>query len=478
MSNPTSPDNSSEISSMDIVHQEFDLTQEPDVFADARLSAIFANNIVLMEDRIDLSKSEVEPKFFVEKLTKSFTNVSERFSQSNIQRDFFEEEAKKKTKITSISNQFSIEKKIPVVQQIAQHLTKGEKIVSVLGRQMAVPSVKTDALPSILSSLKTYNSMLLDNLEVLNTPGEPRINRDASQCNLDSTARKYSTKLTNNREREEVYRQLIVATMLEDILHRQETVFLQFLQRTALIDEKSSTGAFVRVDDHTINFIDRSNSMISDSAVCPTVNINYNLSLSQMRYLATYIFSGDPVVRTEAKIHVLSSVSPDIRHDVALHPGKVLLTSFGEHYLTRTEILHFMFSFSSVRHAGNTRCISCNILTAPRASSISHAFCPVSEWLVEHCNFEHKENVLIAPKLVYLRSGVANYARRLIQLDAQRRLHPYISRTQDEFKIIKLDAKGNTRVAAQSGSKPVRVTSMPSSSMHSTGSNPHYNLRK
>lgn len=64
--------------------------------------------------------------------------------------------------------------------------------------------------------------------------------------------------------------------------------------------------------------------------------------------------------------------------------------------------------------------------------------------------------------------GVADYARQLLYLDAQRRLHPYVERTEENFKIVTLDASGSTKVVAQHGSKPVRIVNQPNTGSHSS----------
>lgn len=218
--------------------------------------------------------------------------------------------------------------------------------------------------------------------------------------------------------------------------------------------------------------------MVSMSSVRSAVSICYNMKLNQIKWLLIYIFDRDRANRTEAKINLLSSVKADVRNDIALSPSKVINRAFAEHYLTRAEILTLVFcSSTSNRTDASKRCPHCTTICVIHGNSVRHGPCPVTEWLSTSFQFEYDQGTLVGPDYAYVESGVKNYAKELLYLDAQRRLTPYISRSEQEFKIVTIDSQSTTKVVAQHGSKPVRLIDGHPSTSASTSGGSRYPLR-
>lgn len=431
---------------------------DADPFASPRLQAIFGAGIVVVEDRITGKTVDSQPHVFVDTIIKDHKEVEEQPSSSSTQRNFLERSAIQKTKFTMFSTNFNSDR-VSVIDQIQKSMVKGHKEVTFSGARFTLPAIRDRHLTSISQGLSVYADSLLQTISVNYSVANKEINHEATKKNILRMTQPTTNYLTSNVGRRQVYNLLLSVLVLEDLAWQAQSKFFELLQTHSIIHNNGDGGgAFIRLDSAADTITSRLTSMINQSSMQSAIAICYNLKLNQIRNLISYLFDKDILIRTEAKINLLSSVSPDIRNDIAMSPNRVLIRSFSEHYLTRSEILSLMFNVStSTRSDAGKRCPHCYIVCNLSTDSVLHGPCPVTDWLVTNCQFEYHGPSLVAPSLGYINQGLANYAQQLLTLEAQRRLKPYISRTEENFKIITLDAEGTTRVVAQHGSKPVRI---------------------
>jgi len=174
-----------------------------------------------------------------------------------------------------------------------------------------------------------------------------------------------------------------------------------------------------------------------------------------------------------SKISLLSSVKPEVRNDLVLGPMKVLDASIAEFFLTRSELMHMVFSQPTSQSVSpGRRCPHCKSVVTVKENSFSHHDCPVSRWLVNSHQFYRNESTYMVPSCMAIDKVQSDYIRKIIELDSQRKLIPYIARSSHDFKVIALDSSGTPKTLAQIGSRPVAVTSMPGAYSHSTSPGP------
>lgn len=438
--------------------------QYEDPFSSPRIQAIFAQGIVVQESRFVESATETPPELFANSILADHQRTVDGFNAPTVQRDFITKAVTEKRCTTRCTYTFSKDQYIPLVTQIQQHLAKGHKEVSFLKRKFNLPSIRTEYLDEVASGLEVYLQVLLDELSLSMEIGSRSLNRSATQAKLKALADQASQQLTTQVRRQQVYSLLLQASAIELVVVEERQNAASFIITSTLgITDSRQGGSFLRVATSPSSPTTRAGSMVHPSACSVALATRFNLKLRQMHQLTAYIFSKDVLLRTEAKIELLSSVNPDIRNDIALNPGKVLLASFSEHFLSRDEILHVVFcSPAAQRTDSSRRCPHCGTFVTITGSKALHPPCPVVSWLVTHCQFEHSNDTLVGPSYIYLRHEVADYAKKILALESNKRLTPYIARSEHDFKVMALNTRGDPQSIAHMGSKPVRLSDQPS----------------
>ncbi|CAH0562857.1 unnamed protein product [Brassicogethes aeneus] len=278
------------------------ISKHPEIL-NPTLDAIFASNLVVSEIRLGDSVTHTNPKAFVERLTTDFTKVKENFSQKNVQRDFYEAMATEKTKNISLTFKYDPQKRTSIMGQIESYLIKGTKVLKLGSSSFKLPAIKNDYCDVILNPLNVYTDQLFENIQATVQPGQPVIDIRRTKDKLFKYTKPRATALTTSPKRGLVYQHLAVIVLLEHILHTRDSEYVSFLTTHGTLEDLLTGGMFISSLPSSQNFETRANSMVSDDCFGVPLNVCYNLNLQQMRFLAQFIFSKDPVQRVNVKFH-------------------------------------------------------------------------------------------------------------------------------------------------------------------------------
>lgn len=339
----------------------------------------FGADMVVVEDRITGQTVDSKPQVFVDSLIKEHRETVKFFSSPSTQRNFLEKAAQQKTKFSMFTNRLTTEK-ISVTDQIQKSLIKGTKLVHFGKEKFVLPSIREQHLTALSQGLHVYMDSILQVIVANRGLANQEVNAKATKAKVIELTASPTRYLTTNPGRREVYNLLLASLVLEDIVLREQSEFTTTIQTYSLIYDDQGGGAFIRLCSSADTVATRLESVVNTASMRSAISTSYNLKLNQIRNLISYIFDRDSLIRVEAKINLVSSLSPDIRNYVVLSPSEVLLRGFAEHYLTRSEVLHLMFNSSaSTRSDAAKRCIYCYTVCSLLPNSVRHGPCPITD---------------------------------------------------------------------------------------------------
>lgn len=423
-------------------------------FGSSDVEALFAKGVVVVENRIGESAPvQQPPQPFFTSMMQRFENTKNTFSSLHTQREFFSEVADSKQKFTHLCNSIVPNDKVSILTIIDKRWSKGDKLVSFEGTDFVLPTIKGEHIAEVLSGLSAYTSVLFDSIDANLGAKSFQIDRVATLQSLRSRTVRKADTLSHTAARAELFTELLAVLLLEDVAHNAQSAYVKYLKTHTVVTQ--SGALFLKLDSDSDSVDVRTKSFISPAAVSVPLSIVFSLRLGQFKDLIDYIFSKSLSIRVKSKISLLSSVKPEVRQDLVLAPLRSLERAMAEYYLSRPEVLNLVFT-----HEGHYRCPHCQTLVVVTDNTVAHVKCVVVSWLVDAFQFSYENNVLSAPRYAYVSPSVTTHAKELLKLDGQRRLHPYISKSEREFKVVNLDVGNNIKVSAQSGSIAVHMSEL------------------
>lgn len=439
---------------------------------DTDLLAIFAEGQVVTENRLFSDNTNIiTPSKYYDKIVDASNKHREAFITTSGQREFLLD-------TTSAQNEFSfinINLKTTTLDSISNHITeyitRSAKNIDVYGTVYAIPTLPSAKRKSFSQACDLYAEKLYDAIDFCLVDTSVKTNRTASSRTMNDTTQKIVKGISTDKTKLEYLTKFITVAFLEQELKLALSSFTTRLPTIVLMPDPFSNDTYIRVDGRGDKPSEL--TLIPENAASVATSITYNLNVCQMKRLIISMFSTNSEQRLQARIDLLASLRPDIRHDCVLEPTKVLRRAFAEAYLTRYEIaLLFMtahtlqpYSAAHFTTQPTHRCVSCNSMTQLSHTQVSHdPKCTVSQWLIKHYQFtaDDQQQIVKIPALIKVNADYLEFTQRILKQDATIRSTPYVSRTTDEMLGYKVDDFGRPQKVFHHGVRTVKIVSSPS----------------
>nr|DAZ87742.1 TPA_asm: hypothetical protein [Pseudoglobivirus] len=378
------------------------------------LFAALTQGIVVTEHRVTGDHQIEDVQVFTSRMVRSDDALRSNPNSERAQRDYFTQAIQDTETVRSVANKMTAEK-LDLCQQIPSQWLKGVSKLKMGGQTYQLPAVKTEFMTAAEEWSRTVLQSYCDRLKALAELKDQSIDLAATLSKLERQVAPRVRDVSRNPIRTRMNINLGLVILVESLILKSEERLSDEIVHRGIVQDQLTQGCFVRLKDCSSTPQQRLESMASDDSVGVSLSPTYRLNCRQLHDLKNYIFSRDARVRTASKIDLLSTVNQDVRTDLVRYPGKVLLRSFHESCLTRTEILQFMFQPENSRENA-VHCMCCGRAITIENRSVLHQPCAMSDWLVQQCQFEYQGDRIVAPSYAYIKPGLTRYIRQILQV--------------------------------------------------------------
>lgn len=409
--------------------------------ADERLSSAFGGGIVIYSAADQCEVELPQPENFISNRVKKFESCSSEFSSTEKRIEFVEAAHTAATSQTKVTVRYDSARQIDL--SIDPSHIKGYAKWNTGDKILDIPLVKSGWTEKYETM---YRAAVITNLERaadIFEGQEKNLDIEQSLKILGEHANRIVANMCTSPSRRRCQEAIISYILTELTLTHKLSNIIKFCVVSTVIQSDGQSGAYVQLSDIANTPKERTECMIQKNSVGYNGNPIYGLNFRQLRQLVVYIFSRDPGERVMAKVNLLSSVPPTVRPDIITGPGRVLIESIHEYFMTREEIVSLVFSGDTERRA--TRCTHCQTAVIITGLNISHTGCPVTEWLVKHFQFHESETNTTAPQLAYVKPGVVYISKALAEAQRKIRSLPFIGKSDKEAMAYTLDGRGHPK---------------------------------